>query len=67
MAELFGCCLSGKDGDAAAVAHAECRGDALFELKLDALGDQKVDEAFTVLAYFTLHALREIGERRPSV
>src|SRR5258708_8054675 len=27
------------------------------------LRDQKVDEAFAVLAYFTLHPLREIGER----
>src|ERR1700721_84328 len=62
-AELFGCGLSGKDGDTASVAHAKCGGDALLELKLDTLRDQKVDEAFPVLAYFAFHPLREIGER----
>lgn len=56
-AELFGCGLSGKDGDAASVAHAKCWGDALFELKFDTLRDEKVDEAFAVLDYFTLYAL----------
>ena len=56
-AELFGCGLSGKDGDAASVAHAKRWGDALLELKLDTLRNQKVDEAFAVLAYFALHPL----------
>jgi hypothetical protein len=33
---------TGKDGDAATVAHAKRRGDAFLELKLDTLRDQKV-------------------------
>jgi hypothetical protein len=47
----------GKDGDASSVAHAKRRGDTLFELELDTLRHQKVDEAFAVLAYFSLHPL----------
>src|ERR1700723_3601750 len=62
-AELFGWDLSGKNGDPASVAHAKRRCDALFELKLDTLRDQKVEGAFPVLAYFAVHPLREIGER----
>jgi hypothetical protein len=54
-AELFGCCLSGKDGDAASVAHVKRRGDALFELKLDTLRNDEVNKQFAVLACFTLH------------
>ena len=37
-------------------------GDALLELKLDALGDDEVDQAFAVLAYFALDALCEVGK-----
>jgi hypothetical protein len=54
-AELFSCWLSGKNRDAASIAHAKRRGDALVELKLHPLRHQKVDEAFSVLAYFTPH------------
>jgi len=51
-AELLGCCLSGKYGDASAVAPAQSWRDGLLELKLDALGGDELDQAFAIL--FTL-------------
>ena len=56
-AELLGGCLSGKDGDGASVAHPQRGGDALLELKLNALRDDEVEQPFAVLAYLTLHTL----------
>ena len=53
-------CLSGKDGDLTAVAHAKGGGDAVLELKLDALGDGEIDEPFAVLANLPLGALGEL-------
>ncbi len=59
-AELLGWCLSGKDGDPAAVAHAQRGCDGFLELKLDALGGGEVDQAFAVLANFAGGALGEL-------
>ena len=53
-------CLSGKNGNLAAVAHAKSGGDAVLELKLDTLRDGEVDEAFAVLAYVPLYPLGEL-------
>ena len=55
-------CLTGKDGDLAAVAHPQCGRDGIFELKLDALGNDEVEQAFAVLAYLSGSALGELGK-----
>ena len=52
-------CLTGKDGDLAAVAHPQCGRDGLLELKLDALDVDEVDQAFAILAYLSGGALGE--------
>ncbi len=59
-AELFGGCLSGKNGDLAAVAHAKRGSDAVLELQLNALTRGEVDEPFAVRSNLPLHALGEL-------
>ena len=59
-AELLGWLLCGKDGDLAAVAHAESGSDAVPELKLDTLGDGEVNQAFAILADLPFHSLGEL-------
>ena len=60
-------CLSGKNGDLPAVAHAQRGCDGFLELKLDALGNDEVEQAFAVLAYLSGRALGELGSSAPSV
>ncbi len=64
-AELLGWFLAGKDGDAAAVAHAQGGGDGFLELKLDTLGDGEVDQPFAELANLSPGALGECGKLGP--
>ncbi len=51
-AELLGGCLSGKNGNLAAVAHAQRGCNRFLELKLDALTRDEVDQALAVPADF---------------
>ena len=52
----------GSRGDAAAVAHPQRGRDALFELKLDALGEGEVDQPLPVLADAALDPRGQFGE-----
>jgi hypothetical protein len=60
--------LTGKHGDSASVAHPQSGGDALFELKLDALGAMTVDQPFPVLSHIAGHTRSDSsGRSLPSV
>ena len=53
--ELFGGGLSGKQYDLVSVAHAQSRGNALFELQRDSLPCDEVDQTFPAFAYISAH------------
>ena len=50
-AELLRWSLAGKQNDLASVAHAQCRCDALLELKQDALRCDEVEQALHTLSH----------------
>ncbi len=61
-AELLGCTLTGEDSDSAAVAHPQRWRNALFELKPNALGGDKVVQPLPVLSDIASHVLGQLGK-----